>query len=151
MGGGGKGENKSAGDLSKIAKAFFSETTPLRQQLEGQFMEALNTGGVGARMPIISKAQEQSRQATSNTLAGVDTQLAQGGLAGTPFGQMIRANTLQQGNQATAMVPFNIIQAMLQQIPGFVTGANQTVVTGLGQEHGRGGGVAWVDTPSSCP
>jgi len=134
MGGGGKGGESGANeDLGKIAKQFFAETTPLRQETISQFLEALTTGGVGARIPIISKAQEQSRQATSNTLRGTDQQLAQSGLAGTPFGENIRAQTLQQGQQATAMVPIDIINQMLTQIPGFVTGSNQVVVSGLGQ------------------
>lgn len=137
MGGGGKGGgNESSEALGAIANAFFTETTPLRQQLIGQYSEALQTGGSEARMPVIQKAQEQSRQATSNTLAGLDAQLAQSRLAGTPFGEQIRANALQQGQQATAAVPTNIVAQMFQQIPGFVTGANQTVVSGLGSAAG---------------
>ena len=132
MGGGKGGDNKASKDLAKIAKTFFKETKGLRKETTSQFMEALTTGGVGARMPIIAKAQESSRTATSNALAQLDTQLAQGGLAGTPFGENIRASTLQKGEQATAAIPTNIISQILQQIPGFVTGANQTVVSGLG-------------------
>jgi len=130
------GGSKAGGDLQDIVQQFWGETTPTRQGLIDQYYEALTTGGVGARMPIISKAQEQSRTATSNAMRALDTQLAQSGLSGTPFGERTRSQTMMQGEQATAAVPANIIQAMLQQIPGFVTGANQTVVSGMGSAAG---------------
>ena len=137
MGGGGKGgggdDNKAAEDLAEIAKMFFAETGPLRQELTSQYGEALTTGGVGARMPIIAKSQERSRQATSNALRALDAQLAQSGTAGTPFGDRLRTGTIQRGEQATAGIPTNIVMQLLQSLPGYVTGANQTVVTGLGQ------------------
>lgn len=134
--GGGKGNNNSADRLSNLAKLFAQETTPLRREMNDQFLEALTTGGVEARIPMINKAVESSRQATSNTLRQLDQQLAMSGLAGTPFGQQMRTGALQTGEQQTAGVPFNIIGQLLQQIPGYVTGANQTVVTGLGQAAG---------------
>jgi len=133
MGGGKGGGNDAGEDLAKLAKAFFRETTPLRRELTSQYSEALTTGGVEARMPIIAKSQERSRQATSNALRALDAQLAQSGTAGTPFGDRLRMGTIQRGEQATAQIPTNIVMQLLQQIPGYVTGANQTVVTGLGQ------------------
>jgi hypothetical protein len=136
MGGGGKGENKSGEALGKIAQRFFGETTPLRRELIGQYEEGLTTGGVGARMPIISKSQEASRRATSNTLAGLDQQLAQSGLAGTPFGVQQRTEAEQRGRYATSQIPTQIVGQMLAQIPGFVTGSNQVTVSGLGQAAG---------------
>jgi hypothetical protein len=136
MGGGGKGGNKSGGKLEDIAEAFFAETTPLRQTMQDQFLEALTTGGSQARIPIIGKAEEQSRQATSRSMNALDADLARTGLAGTPFGARTRAETIQRGDQATSMIPTNIVMQMLQQIPGYVTGANQTVVTGMGQAAG---------------
>lgn len=132
MGSGGKGGGDASKDLGKIAKEFFKETKDIRGELEDQFLEALTTGGVGARIPIIEKAQEASRMATSNSLQQLDTQLAQSGLAGTPFGNRIRADALMSGRRETAMIPTNIVGQLLQQVPGYVTGANQTVVSGLG-------------------
>ena len=131
MGGGSKGKTSSSKSLERIAEAFFAETTPARQELIGQMEEALTTGGVGARMPIISKAEESSRQATSNALRALETQLATTGQAGTPFGTRARAETTQRGEQATAGIGPNIIAQFLQQIPGFITGSNQMTIQGL--------------------
>ncbi len=133
MGGGSKGETKTSKTLSKIAEAFFTETTPVRQELTSQMSEALTTGGVGARMPIISKSQEASRQATSNALRALDAQLAQTGQAGTPFGTRARAETTQRGEMATARIPTDIVSQLLQIIPGFIMGQSQQAVSGLGQ------------------
>ena len=132
MGSGGKGSSSAGGALEDIALTFFKETTPLRRDLIKQYDEALSTGGVEARMPIISKSQERSRQATSNALQALDAQLAQSGTAGTPFADRLRTGTIQKGEQATAQIPTDIVMQMLQQLPGFITGANQTMVTGLG-------------------
>jgi hypothetical protein len=151
-GGGGKGgggKDKAGKALAEIAQQFFRETEGLRGGLIGQFEEALNTGGVEARMPVIQKAQERSRQATSSALAQTQNQLAQSGLAGTPFAEMIQGGMLQQGAQQRAGIPTEIISQMLQQIPGFVTGANQTIIQGMGQAAGaeaqRGAqGPAWL-------
>ena len=132
MGGGKGGGGGSSDKLAKIAKKFFKETKDVRRELQDQFMEALVTGGVEARIPIIQKSQEASREATSSSLRQLDTQLAQSGLAGTPFGENIRAQTMMTGEQRTAAIPTEIVGQLLQQIPGFVTGANQTVVSGLG-------------------
>ena len=66
-GGGGKGGKSGASeDLAQIAKSFYGETGGLRGETISQMEEGLTTGGVGARMPIISKAQESSRQSTSS-------------------------------------------------------------------------------------
>ena len=132
MGGGGKGETKTSKTLSKIAEAFFTETTPVRQELTSQMSEALTTGGVGARMPIISKSQEASRQATSNALRALDAQLAQTGQAGTPFGTRAKAETTQRGEMATSRIPTDIVSQLLQVIPGFIMGQSQQAVSGLG-------------------
>jgi hypothetical protein len=139
MGGGGK-DNKAGDKLGKIAKQFFGETTPLRNELIDQMMEALTTGGVGARIPLIGAAEEKSRQATSNTLRQMDQSLAQSGLAGTPFGEMMKSQTRQGGQQQLAQISPNYIGAMLQQIPGFVQGTNQNIVSGFGQAGSAQGG-----------
>lgn len=140
MGGGGGKGNEAGEDLADIAKQFFGETTPLRQEMIDQFMEALTTGGVGARIPIINKALESSRRAESQTMQGTEENLARTNLAGTPFGAMVRSSTEQQGNLATSQIPTNIIAGMLQQIPGFITGTNQVVTSGMGQAAGAEAG-----------
>ena len=134
MGGGSKGESGASKDLGKLAKRFEKETRGTRGELVDQMYEALTTGGVGARIPIISKAVESSQRATSESLKALDAQLAQTGLAGTPFGVRARQEAEQGGRFATSQISPNIISQIISQIPGFVTGQQQIAVSGLGQQ-----------------
>ena len=136
MGSGSKGKSDRGSNLADIANAFYLETTPLRRNLISQMDEALTTGGIGARIPLIAKSQEASKRATSSALQQTDEDLARSRLAGTPFGAQARSDVLQRGEINTAMIPTNIVAQMLQTIPGFVTGANQTIISGLGQSAG---------------
>ncbi len=133
MGGGGSGKGKTdaSSDLADIAKSFFSETKGVRGELVQQMGEALTTGGVGARMPIIRKAEESSRQATSNALRALEKELAVTGQAGTPFGTRAKAETTQRGEMGTSQIGPSMIAQFLQQIPGVITGSNQMTIQGL--------------------
>ena len=69
----GKGKQKSraGSQLEQYAGQFFQETTPMRQELIGQFEEILKTGGAQAQVPIISKAVEASKRASSDTITAM--------------------------------------------------------------------------------
>lgn len=143
MGGGGKtGETGSSKDLARLAKKFSKETKGLRKETISQMFEALTTGGVDARIPIINQAVERSKQATSASMRGLDETFAQSGLAGTPFAARAKTETAAQGRQAESQIPTQIVQQILQKIPGFVTGVNQVSVSGLGQAAGAESNLA---------
>lgn len=95
---------------------------PVLDTLIAQIGEALRTGGVEAQAPIISRAVESSKVATSNALRDLDERLGSTGLAGTPYGERTRAGTLQAGELATANVPTDLAKFMLslgaQILPG---------------------------------
>jgi hypothetical protein len=109
--------------LSTMASQLFSETDPTRKLLGEQFAEALSTGGVGAHIPIINRAVENSRVATSNTLRQLDDSLGKFNLAGTPYGQAIRANTLLGGELATGNIPTDFAKAFISMAPNWSIGA----------------------------
>jgi hypothetical protein len=136
MGGGSKGKSGASEDLGDLAKDFARETKGPRRTLIDQMAEALTTGGVGARIPIINRAVESSQRATSNTLKALDAQLAQSGLGGTPFGERIRSEATQQGQFQTSQIGPGIVAQLLQQIPGFITGTNQIAISGLTGQAG---------------
>lgn len=129
---GSEADPASNAQLIDLASGFAKETSGLRKDLVSQFAEILKTGGSQATVPIISKAVEASKQATSNTLKQLDEQLTTQKLAGTPFGAMVKAQTAQAGNQATSQVPTGIAQAFLQMIPNYILGQSQTATQGLG-------------------
>lgn len=132
-GGGGKGGGtESSAALSQIAKKMFKETTPLRQEYTGQMESLLKTGGIGAAMPMISKSVEKTRQATSTAMTGLDERMAMLGLSGTPFGEGIRAEQAQAGEQKAAGIGPEFYKNLLPSILNLILGQGQTVVSGLG-------------------
>ena len=150
MGGGGKGASGSSSALAHIANAFFQQTTPLRHELTSQMEEALKTGGIGARIPIITRAVESSKRATSSALRGTGEELARTGLRGTPFGENIMAGTRMEGELRTSQIPTDMVAQFLTQIPNFVLGAANTAITGLSgaagaQAQGAMAGPAWLN------
>jgi hypothetical protein len=121
-----KGDSTSGSDaLEAFASNVQKDTAPVRDEFSRQLMEALTTGGVGARIPIIQNAVEQSRMAAANTQSQLGDQLGLSGLKGTPFGVRAMAESLQSGNQAVARAPIDIIRDLLGQVPNFITAQGQ--------------------------
>lgn len=122
-GGPGKVDNlESVDKLATIATTFlkrsgwlFRQAKPLIAESSAQQLEALKTGGVGARIPMIQRAVEASKAATAGALKGTSDEMASSGIAGTPFGASILAATRMSGEQATSQIPTNIASGMLAQ------------------------------------
>ena len=133
--GGGKGEGKtteessSANKLAILAEQFAAETTGVRTGLIEAMQEVLSTGG--SSIPIVSSAVEGSRRASSRALSEVDKELATSGLAGTPYGENIRAGQISEGEQTAAKTKDAMAQNIFGMISNFVLGQSQTAVGGL--------------------
>lgn len=136
MGGGKKESSQNVDQLGQMARALFNETAGLRKEYMGQSMEALKTGGIGAQIPIIARALEASKSATSQSQQMTQDSLGRSGLIGTPFGQSILAQQIMQGNQHTADIPTQYAQNFISQIPSFIT-----ALTGQGIQ-GQSGAAA---------
>jgi hypothetical protein len=122
----GKEETTSpaASGLTTFADQLQHETTPLRTSFIAQLFEALM--GRGANIPIMSQAVEQTRRAGSTALTGTTERLAQTGLAGTPFGEMILAQTGLEGNIAASDTQSQMMQAFMDLISGFLQEQTKT-------------------------
>ena len=155
----GAGKSKAEGempkDMRRLIKQSFAELTDLRQNLIGQYMgvlqgtgpmkyqeivkdgkgtgksEWVSSGGPSAQAPMIAQAQEAQRRATSQGLAGTQESLAQKGMAGTPFAEMIMGQQRQQGAQAVAGAESGIQQQMLGMIPNYTQGTSQAIMGSL--------------------
>ena len=117
--------------LGQIAETILKQAGPLRKELLGQTLEALKTGGVGARIPVIQRAVESSKQATSNALRGTTESLGATGLASSPYGQSILANIRTQGGQATSQIPTQIAENFIGAAPGIVASMQGQGLQGL--------------------
>jgi len=121
---------KSNEALAKLAEGFAQETTGARQGLLKAMEDVLATGGTN--VPIISSSIDASRRASSNALKATNEDLARTGLAGTPFGENIRAGQTQEGQLASAAEGEKLAQAIFQMIPNLVLGQGQNAMGGLG-------------------
>ncbi len=118
--------------LEPAASAMLGNVQPLNAEFSKQLLEGLRTGGVGAQIPIISKAVEESKRALSGTLQGIEAEMARTGLSGTPFGTRQKAETKRAGEYATSQIPTNYIAELLKLIPGWVGQKEATAIGALG-------------------
>jgi len=128
-GGGGSGDS---GQLAGIIRELSGETKPIRDELSSQFLEALQTGGIGARIPIIGAAQEQSRAGTARALTSTQDQITRMGLGRTPFAASTLAQTRVQGDQATSMIPSQVAQGFIGSAPQYAMAPVGAMVSGAG-------------------
>lgn len=139
-----KGGGSASKDAIKMNKEMFRESTPVRQELLGQTLEALTTGGVGAQIPIIQRAVESSKAALGQGLRSTTENIAQmPGLGGTPFAESMLAQQRVGGEQQIAGIPSQIAQQFAGQAPNLALGfpqiANQGMLGGAGiQQQAKG-------------
>lgn len=108
--------------LLSAASQMLNEASPVRKEVLGQALESLQTGGIGARLPIAQKGIEASRAATSSAMSQLDSSLAQQGMGRSSFGNQLRASTLLQGELETQAVPQNIAQQFIAAAPTMALG-----------------------------
>lgn len=87
---GGKSGGKKGQELIRTAVRVGQQTErqslPSRALGFSQGAELLSTGGIGARLPLISKALESVRTGNATARTSLEGNLAANGLAGTPYG-----------------------------------------------------------------
>jgi hypothetical protein len=86
-------------------KGLRRSARPIRRDIFTQALEALTTGGVGARVPQTQRAVASSRAATSRALEDARGDLARTGQLGTPTGSNLLANIGLAGEAAAADIP----------------------------------------------
>ena len=116
--------------LLRAAESILQQSAPARKELLGQTLEALKTGGVGARIPIIQRAVEASKQATGNAMRETSGQLASRGITG-PYASSILSATREAGGQAASQIPTNIAGEMVGAAPGVIGGFTSQALGGL--------------------
>ena len=134
--GGSVGRSASEGNLMDLATNITKEAQPLRQEVLGQTLEAMQTGGVGARLPIVQKGIEASRAGTSSAIQQLDESLARGGLGRSSVGDALRASTLLQGELATQAIPQAVATQMIGIAPTLTTGLTGQAMQGWGSATG---------------
>jgi len=120
----GKEESKTEmpAEFQQFIKMGWENLVPLLNIGIGQLSEALVTGGSQATLPIIQRAQESQRSATSKALAEADQRYAQMGQAGTPFAEAERSRITSEGLRSIADIGPQIAMQMIGGMPSFLGG-----------------------------
>lgn len=140
-GGGGKAGASSSGptEEQKATQKYFLENVskPVGDTLVPQVTEALKTGGVNAQIPLVQQATEQSRSATSQSLANARNIGSRTNLSGTPYAAMIESLIGQQGALATETIPTELAGQFAQLAPNLLTQGGNISVSGPGVSKSR--------------
>lgn len=102
------------------ARRFIKLSGPFRREFVRQGTEALTTGGVGARIPLIQQAVSRSNQATSQALTQTADSLAARNIGG-PFAGRQLAQLRLQGAQQAAQIPTQVAEQMISNTLPFVS------------------------------
>lgn len=129
-GGGSKSRGSDVSAIMPYIAQYQAESQPLAKEQLSQALEALQTGGVGARIPLIQSAQAQSQNALGQTLQNLRDQFAARGMTNSPFAQSAIAGTEMQGRQQIAGIPAQVAgqavsggQSIFQNLVAAMSGA----------------------------
>jgi hypothetical protein len=123
------GGGSGYGSMSGIEQALAGAAVPGQKLLAKQTLEALRTGGVGARIPIIQRAVEAATAAGGQAMEKTRQGVARAGLTGSPFD----VNTQLAGNtaisSAIAGIPAKAGMEMVGAAPGTLGGITSQALT----------------------
>lgn len=129
----GKGSSRSTSQTGQFGVApgqqAFGAAFPLLQEMFGQGLEGLRTGGIGAQAPLVQSSVSASRSATNQSLGNINETLSRSGLSGSPFGERTVAEAKSAGAKDIAGIPMQFVQQLLG-IASPLAGQGQT--SGLG-------------------
>ena len=137
MGGKAPGEGPAAREAGRFAREVNTQARRPQRLFYQQLTEALKTGGVGARIPIIQRAVSDVQQGTQAALtrAGTTGALTQLGPGSDDRGlqlvsRQVRGTIAQQGAQAASRLPTQIAQQLyVRQAPTALGGAGESAAT----------------------
>lgn len=121
MGKSGSGTATSKSGPTKTAKAAmtsqYEATLPILQLLSKQIVEALSTGGVNARIPIMQRVVEAARKAASDTMRGATDAVARSGVG--QYGRQFLEGVKGKGEFDVSQAALQVIQSLLGQAPDY--------------------------------
>lgn len=120
--------------LAPAAQDILGTATPAFESFMSIMSNILQTGEagtVGPQVPIIQRSVEASRRAGSQAQRGTTEELARTGLAGTPFGETIRAGGEREAAFQTSQIAPNMMMQFMGMLPNFLSSILQTGIGGL--------------------
>lgn len=118
--------------LGMFARQRNNESQQVLKPLAAQTQEALQTGGVNARIPIVNANLAAAKTAASSSMNSIKDHLAQSGLLNSSFGQEILAKQGSETSQEIAGIPAQDTQNFL----------NMGVNAAMGESRGAVGAAS---------
>jgi hypothetical protein len=130
----GQGAGKIGQDpqLRGLFNNILRDTGPARHALFTQLTEALTTGGVGARIPIIMRAVEAASAAAGQSAQLNREKTAKAGLGGTAFDVNSQLTQDTASKSAIANIGPSVAEGMIAQAPNTINQATGQALT-IGQ------------------
>lgn len=130
------GAGPSEKALAKNSREMFAETGPGRHEVLAQLLQALQTGGAGARLPIIAAMQEQSAGGMNQALDRYRGEMARRGLGDSSIAAGQEFALESEGLQKTRQIAPEVTMQFIQSILPLLFGQAQTAMGGMGQAAG---------------
>lgn len=138
MGGKHVGKGQWARQAEYAATNLMKQGAPARKLVFQQLNEALSTGSIEARAPIIQQQVEAGLSQGSQAIRAEEEQLARApsSVARSSFGQGGRAETRATVERAVAQIPAEVIGQTVMSAPETIGQANQsaTQLFGVAQQ-----------------
>jgi hypothetical protein len=106
-----------------------------RKKVFQQLTEALATGNIEARMPIIQNMVETGLQQASGAQRMAEEDIAKSGAGRSPAASELRAGLRAMSTQAVSQIPANVIGQTIQGGPDALSGATASAMGMLGQAN----------------
>jgi len=133
MGGKQQGQGVFSKQAEQMAYSFMRGSKQSRTLVFQQLKEALGTGNIEARIPIIQSAVEQGLQQSSQNLRTAESALATAPGAGrTPYVQETLATNRATAERAVAQIPSEVIGQTVMNASNTITAANQAAMQLMG-------------------
>jgi hypothetical protein len=124
--------DSSTGPLQDISNRLIAQTNQPRKLILKQLTEALRTGGVKAKIPLIQQAVSAANRELGGSLARTSEQLAARNIGG-PFAQRILAQNRVAGEQGIAAIPTQTAEQLISQFTPFLASTQALGVSALSQ------------------
>lgn len=130
----------AASQLAHLSTKTFFESDKARRLFFQQMAEGLQTGGVGARIPIVQRAVEAQMGANAQANQQNRERTARAGLTGSPFDVANQLGAQAQQSQKVAAIGPEMVNQMISGAGQDVTAA--TGLPGLSSAAGIKAGAA---------
>lgn len=128
----------------RFAQTIMRQGAGARREVFQQLNEALSTGNIEAKIPVIQSMVESGLQQGSQALRVADEDIAKSGAGRSPAAAEMRASLRAMASDAVSQIPGAVIGQTLAEGPGAIQGATGAGLSllGVAQQASAAGAAA---------